>query len=41
VVWWLVVLTVLGGDLVTGTITAWVTIAVIRKGLGADSSPRA
>jgi hypothetical protein len=39
--WWLVLLVALGGDVATGVITAWVTIAVIRRGLGADSSPRA
>jgi hypothetical protein len=43
--WWAVVLVTLGGDLATGILTAWVTILVIRKGLGdgqpPDSSPRA
>jgi hypothetical protein len=41
VAWWAILLVALGGDLATGVITAWVTIAVIRKGLGADSRPRA
>jgi hypothetical protein len=42
--WWAILLVALGGDVATGLVTAWVTIAVMRKGLaagGADSSPRA
>jgi hypothetical protein len=42
--WWAILLVALGGDVATGLLTAWVTIAVVRKGLGANganSSPRA